>query len=372
MIYLDNAATTYPKPRKVISEVNRCLKKYCGNPGRSSHDLSYKAAEKIYSVREKIAEHLNIESPESVVFTYNATYALNLAIKSFVEENCHVLTTDFEHNSVIRPLEKLAKKNNIEYSSFSSNGDIEANIINQLRPNTKGLVCSLASNVIGIKIDLEVLSRVAKKHGLFLIIDASQAIGHYKIDLKNNPCDVLCAPGHKALFGIQGSGFAVFKNKYRGESFVEGGSGSDSEKLEMPINLPEGYEAGTLATPSIVSVGAGIDYINEIGIDEITKKLEWLCEYAKDGLSSFREIEIYKCGSGLLSFNYKNIDSSKIAMLLNDEEICVRGGLHCSPTAHRIIGTLHRGAVRVSFSHLNDRSDFDRLYRSMKRIVSIY
>ena len=371
MIYLDNAATTYPKPRRVICEVNQCIKKYCGNPGRSSHDLSYKAAEKIYSVREKIAEHLNTDSPESVVFTYNATYALNLAIKTLVKENCHVLTTDYEHNSVIRPLEKLAKTRNIEYSDFDTDDNIESNILKELRSNTKALVCSLASNVIGATIDLEILSKVAKENGLFLIIDASQAIGHQKIDLKSSPCDVLCAPGHKSLFGIQGSGFAIFKGKYRDESFLEGGSGSDSENLEMPILLPEGYEAGTLATPSIISMGAGIDYINEIGIDEISNKIEWMCEYAKDALSCIRGVTIYECGNGLVSFNYKNIDSSTIATILNDEGICVRGGLHCAPTAHRKIGTIHQGTVRVSFSYLNNSSEIDRLYKVMKKFSSI-
>lgn len=371
MIYIDNAATTFPKPKRVLDEMNFCLKKYCGNPGRSSHQLSLKAAEAVYSTREKVAAMFGRETAECVVFTYNATYALNLAIKSFLTPNCHVLTSDFEHNSVIRPLEKLKQSRGIEYSSFSSDGNIDKNIRSSIRQNTAGIICSLASNVTADYVELSLLSKIAKEMNLFLIIDASQAAGHKEIDLCKTTCDVFCAPGHKALFGIQGCGFAIFKDNQRRESFIEGGSGSDSESLFMPQLLPEAYEAGTLSTPAIVSLGSGIDYINEIGIINIEEKLNVLTENAYSALSSIKGLRIYDSGSGILSFNYKDIPSSIVASMLDTEGICVRGGLHCAPSIHRKIGTLHQGAVRVSFSYLNHFSDIDCLYKAMRKIAML-
>jgi len=159
MIYLDNAATSFPKPKCIIRDLSCCLKKYCGNPGRSSHRLSLLASEAIYSVREEIAELLSVKSPENVVFTLNATYALNLAIKTFIKEKCHVLTSDFEHNSVIRPLEALKRKIGVEYSAFCTEGDIEKSIKDSLRSDTKGIVASIASNVTGDSISLKIISK---------------------------------------------------------------------------------------------------------------------------------------------------------------------------------------------------------------------
>ena len=370
MIYLDNAATSFPKPRSVIKSTIECINKYCGNPGRSSHTLSLKAAEKIYDTREKITKLLNYDSPESVVFTYNATYALNLAIKTIIRDNCHVLTSDFEHNSVIRPLESLKEKNGITYDIFSTDGDIRSNINSKIRPDTIAIVCSIESNIGGYKIDYKTLCEIAKEHNLKLIIDASQALGHENIDYKNHRCDALCAPGHKGLFGIQGCGFVVFNSKYRNESFIEGGSGSDSEKTFMPYLLPEGYEAGTLSTPAIVSLGAGIDFIREKGVEIIHQQLEYLTEELIIRLEKIKGIKLYKKGAGIVSFNYKDIPSLKLTSELDKEEICVRGGLHCAPSAHYKMGTSDFGSVRASFSYLNTIRDVDKLYLELKRIVN--
>jgi selenocysteine lyase/cysteine desulfurase len=370
MIYLDNSATSFPKPSCVIRELNNCVRKYCGNPGRSSHLLSLRSSEAIYEAREKIASLLSVEAPEGVVFTYNATYALNLAIKSFITEKCHILTSDFEHNSVIRPLQSLAQRLGIEYSSFSTRGDIESNIKAALRPDTAGIVTSIASNLTGETVSLKVLSDIARERDIFLIIDASQAVGHIDIDLGKTPCDVLCAPGHKALFGIQGSGFAYFKDKERRDSFIEGGSGSDSISLEMPRLLPEAYEAGTLATPAIVSLSCGVGYIREIGIDSIRERLDLLCEQMRGRLATHKEIILYESGLGILPFNIRGLPSSLVTDRLNDLGICSRGGLHCSPAAHRRLGTLEGGAVRLSFSYLNNIGQVDKAYSAIKGILA--
>lgn len=368
MIYLDNAATSFPKPRGVLADLNFCLKKYCGNAGRSSHALSLKTAEMIYDSREEIAMLLGVDAPERVVFTHNATYALNIAIKTFVTEKCHIITSDYEHNSVIRPLEKLKRDLGIDYTEISSEGDVLASLSNALRPDTKGIICSLASNVTGHTLPLQLLSDFAKEHSLYLIVDASQAAGHLDIDLKNTPCDALCAPGHKALFGIQGSGFICFRDAKRRESFIEGGSGTDSINKEMPLLLPEGYEAGTLSAPAIVALGSGVRYVRRIGISKIQNKLDRLTSAAKERLLDIPNLTVYKSGSGIISFNYKDTPSSFVASELDRRGICVRGGLHCAPSIHKKLGTLDRGAVRISFSYFNKTSDVEQLYRAMRQI----
>lgn len=368
MIYFDNAATTFPKPPCVLREINVCLKKYCGNPGRSSHRLSLKSSEAVYSAREEIAKMLSVSTPEQVVFTYNATYALNLAIKTFITKKCHILTSDFEHNSVIRPLERLKRELGIEYDAFCTDGDIEDNIKSKIRPDTAGIVCSIASNVTGDSVPLEILSKIAAEKGLFLIVDASQAIGHTNINLTKTPCDVLCAPGHKALFGMAGCGFAYFKDRQRRESFIEGGSGSDSANPNMPELLPEAYEAGTLSVPAIVSLGRGVRYVEEIGIYEIRKRLYSLTNAMYERLESIPKVRLYKYGCGVISFNIGEASSSGIATRLDEYGICVRGGLHCAPSIHRKLSTLDRGAVRISFSYLNNMRQVDKAYCAIKEI----
>ncbi len=369
MIYLDNAATTFPKPDCVIRDLNFCLKRYCGNPGRSSHALSVKASEAIYNTREKLADLLNVNTPENIVFTYNATYALNMAIKTIVTEKCHILTSDFEHNSVIRPLEALKRRFGVEYSMIDSDSSLLCSLKEKMRPDTRGIVCSIASNVTGDTLPLSVLSDFAKEKGLFLIVDGSQAIGHTKIDLTETPCDAFCAPGHKALFGIQGSGFVYFKDTEAREGLIEGGSGSDSASIYMPHLLPEAYEAGTLSTPAIVSLGSGVNFISDVGIDEINHRLATLTDALNERLWGLDGVYIYKPGNGLLSFNIGSLSSSNVASILDKDGICLRGGLHCAPLVHRKLGTINRGAVRVSFSYMNTLSDVDKLYKSVRKIL---
>ncbi len=368
MIYFDNAATTFPKPRCVLDKTEFCLKKYCGNAGRSSHSLSLRSGEEIYYTREMLANHIGIDTPEQIVFTYNATYALNLAIKSLITQKCHILISDFEHNSVIRPLEKLKELIGIEYDCFKTDGDIKKALNAALRPDTRVIISSIASNVTGDNIPIKILSDFASENSLMLIIDASQALGHTEINLTETPCDAFCAPGHKGLFGIQGSGFVYFKEKTRRESFIEGGSGSDSASKYMPVLLPEGYEAGTLSTPAIVSLGAGLGYIEKTGIERINEKMNFLTNYAYERLSNINGIRIYKRGCGIISFNLGDIPSSAVAALLDKRGICVRGGLHCAPSIHKKLGTMRQGAVRISFSYLNRKKEVDRFYSALKSI----
>ena len=369
MVYLDNAATTFPKPKAVISEVKKCISEYCGNPGRSGHTLSLEASERIYEAREAIAVHFGFSRPENVVFTYNATYALNIAMWAKIPKNSHVLCSDIEHNAVVRPLNLMKDRGYIDYSLFSTDGDIEENIKNALTPRTKAIVSTLCSNVTGKKLSLRALSRIASDNGLILIVDASQAAGHEKFDLSRTPCACFCAPGHKGLFGIQGSGFVIFGEGEHPRSVITGGSGSNSKSPFMPVTLPESQEAGTLSTPSIASLLRGVEFINAVGIEEISYKESLLCDKIKSGLSVIKGVKLYETEGSIVLFNgRKGMD-----MLLSNLDkcgICVRGGYHCAPSAHIRLGTEKTGAIRASVSYLNSVKDADYFLKSVSKIAA--
>ncbi len=369
MIYLDNAATSFPKPQCVIDALYECVCKYCGNPGRSSHSLSRRAAEAIFGARECICDFFCINTPERIVFTYNATYAINLAIKTLINEPCHIITSDIEHNAVIRPLEKLKRTVGISYSQFNSDDDLRCAIGRLITPETRGIVSTLCSNVTGKEIPLATLSEIAKENGLFLIVDASQAAGHIDIDLSNVYFDALCAPGHKGLFGIQGSGFVIFGNDKVYDSFIEGGSGSDSTNPNMPIYLPERYEAGTLSTPSIVTLASGISYLKKVGIDAINAHTEKLSSRIENALLDIKGVKLYSSRNGIISFNVADYPSEYISEMLDEYGICTRAGLHCAPSAHKKMGTLKLGAVRVSLSNLTREKDIDAFLRVLNDII---
>ena len=242
---------------------------------------------------------------------------------------------------------------------------MEKNISQEIRSNTKYIVSTLASNVVGRTVALERLSVVAKKHGLILIVDASQLIGHKKIDISSTPCNILCAPGHKALFGIQGVGFAVFNDNIPRDTLIEGGSGNDSINPDMPLLLPERYEAGTLPTPSIVSLIEGINFIESVGVSEIENKINYLTERVEYVLNKIKNVVIYECGNGIVSFNVVGVPAEIVSSYLAEEGICTRCGLHCAPLAHKTIGTLGIGTVRVSLSYFNRACEIDKFYYSL-------
>lgn len=370
MIYLDNAATSFPKPKSVLDEVKLCINEYCGNPGRSGHKLSFKAAERIYESRECLAMHFGFDKPENIVFTYNATYALNLAMRVKIPSGAHVLCSDIEHNAVIRPLHLMKSEGLIDYSLFSTDENIEENIKSLITPNTRAIVSTLVSNVTGKRIPLEILSRVAKERDLILIADASQAAGHESIDLEKTPCDCLCAPGHKGLFGIQGTGFVIFGKGDFAPPFIVGGGGSNSKSPEMPDIFPDSHEAGTLSTPSISSLGRGVEFINRVGIEEIAFKERQITEKLKEGLSLIKGIKLYDTEGGIVLFNLGGLEESRVCARLDDYGICVRGGLHCAPSAHMKLGTEKIGAVRVSVSYFNSLKETDVFLKTINKIAA--
>lgn len=372
MIYFDNGATTYPKPRCVIDGVNDTIKRIGGNPSRSSHKLSVMAGEEVYKTRECVADFIGSHSPENIVFTYNATYALNIAIKTMIREKCHVITSDIEHNSVVRPLWSLRERLGVEVSEYDSDSPLIESIERLIRPDTRFIVSTLASNVTGKEIDFSLLSNVAKSNSLALIIDASQVLGHKNVDISTCECDALCAPAHKALFGIQGTGFAYFKHRLRAGEFIEGGSGTNSIEPTMPNVLPEAYEAGTLATPGIVALRHGIEFVSSIGLDNIEKHLDSLRVLAIEGLKEIEGVVLYDSYGGNVIFNLGDIPSYALSGILDEKGICSRGGLHCAPAVHKKLGTINQGAVRLTFSVMNSDDEVRRFLKVMRIIAKEY
>ncbi len=362
MIYLDNAATSYPKPPQVVEEVLRAIRLWGGNPGRSGHRLSLAAAEAIYNTRCLLAGHIGVKSETHIIFTSNATHALNLAIHGRAGQGDHVLLSDLEHNSVRRPITHLAREGKITYSVFSHKGDVLENIRTAIRPNTRMLVCTHASNVTGFEFPAEAIGALCQIHGIYFILDASQSIGHKKLNVDQLKCDALCAPGHKGLLGIQGSGFLYLKSEEDISPLLQGGSGSDSASEYMPRILPDMLEAGTLSTPAIVSMGAGIRYLEALGIDACAKKEASLCDSLKAMLSDIPSLRLYSSSNcSILSFLLPHQSSEETAAVLDEIGVCVRGGLHCSPLAHASLGTRDTGLVRVSFGCSNTLRDAEML-----------
>lgn len=370
MIYLDNAATVHPKPREVLFALSRTLEGEGGNPGRSSHALSLAAAERIDTVRRDLAELIGAPDPSHIVFTLNATHALNLAIKSRVRQGSHILISDREHNAVYRPVCALSREGIADFDVFSTRGDVEKNILSLLRPNTEMLICNHVSNVDGTEAPITRIGALCARLGIYFIVDASQSLGHRPFSLTNLQADAVCAPAHKGLFGIQGAGFLWIKSAKGQRTLTEGGSGSGSLDPEMPTELPERMEAGTPPTPAIAALGAGVRYLKRITPEAVFAKESALLLRLRDRLDGLRGLQIYTSGTGgILSMAAAAITPDRMTELLDAQDICVRGGLHCAPLAHAALGTQRTGTVRVSFSYHNTEKDADRLADAIETIL---
>nr|WP_312985581.1 aminotransferase class V-fold PLP-dependent enzyme [Clostridioides sp.] len=376
MIYFDNAATTYPKPEEVYDAVYDCMKNYCANPGRAGHKLAMKSARKIYDARENLAKLFNVDNPMTIVFTHNATDSLNLAIKGVLKKGDHVITTSMEHNSVIRPIKAIESKgveNTIvecDKDGFLNPEDVEKAI----KENTKLIVTTHASNVCGTLVDIKSVGGIAKKHGILYLVDASQTAGVYNIDVKDMNIDMLAMPGHKCLFGPQGTGVLYVREDLKLDILKEGGTGSKSEELTQPELFPDKYESGTHNTPGIVGLNEGVKFVLDKGIEKIREHEEELCQYMLDKLKEIENIEIYgpedsKKRAAVIAMNIGDMDSGEVTFILDDEyDIATRSGIHCSPLAHTTLGTLGQGAVRFSIGYFNTTYDIDKAIKALKKI----
>jgi len=374
VIYLDNAATTFPKPLCMVTELNNCLLKYCGNPGRSGHILSVKAAEKIYECRETLADFFGSPNPENVVFTLNTTHALNLAIKSLYTENSHVLISNMEHNSVLRPIYNLKKENRLDYSVFNvmqSTENIISELNRKIRDNTDMLIMSHASNICGKLFPIKKVGEFCSKHNITFIVDAAQSAGIEKIDIEKCKIDALCAPAHKGLFGPQGLGFVIFGNRQPKRTLIEGGNGTNSLLEEMGLDLPESFEAGTMATPLIAALNESVKWIKATGHDNIRNRETHLANLLKDRLSTVKGSKFYgpeTLETGIILYSNNSHDLDTITRIFNTNGICTRSGLHCAPIAHKTLSTPQNGALRFSFSPFNTLKEVDEVYKTLKSI----
>ena len=372
MIYLDNAATSFPKPRQVVEEVTKCLTRYCGNAGRGAHPLSLACAEKIYDCRVVISDFLGVGAPERVLFTHNTTHALNLAIKGLFGAGAHILISELEHNAVRRPLARLQREQGVSFECFPVVGLSPAQILDgiarRLQPHTAGVICTHVSNICSISLPLAEIGAFCRARKLFFVVDAAQSAGHLPLDMRQMQISALAAPAHKALYGIQGAGILALGEGVAPTPLFEGGSGSDSLLAEMPALPPERYEAGTLATPAIVGLLAGAEFVRERGLPTIAAHECALFRAARERLETLPALTVYqrdKEGAVLL-FNHAEYSPQEIAHRLAREGICVRAGLHCAPLAHEAIGTAARGAVRLGFGAFNTVAELDTLWRALK------
>ncbi|KHD38488.1 cysteine desulfurase [Clostridium acetobutylicum] len=374
MIYLDNAATTFPKPDEVYNEVLDCMKNYAANPGRGSYDMAIKAAHKVTETREIIAKLFNISDLFNVIFTCSATEALNIGIKGFLKRKNHVITTCMEHNSVLRPISHLKKKG-VECSIVRADqyGFINPKEIEKLiRSDTKLIVVNHVSNVTGTIQNIDEIGEIAHKNGVCFMVDAAQSAGVLNIDVEKSHIDMLAFPGHKGLMGPQGTGGLFIREGIKLTEFKSGGTGSNSFSVDQPEFLPDRFESGTLNTPGISGLNAGIKFINSIGLKNIEKHEMELTEYLIRNLKNKDYVKIYgpelQSRGAVVSFNIDGIDSSDVAAILNVKGICVRNGYHCAPLVHEIIGTKNRGTVRVSPGYFNTIEDIDKLIEAVVEI----
>jgi len=378
MIYLDNAATSFPKPETVYASMEKCIRTYCANPGRGSHSMSVKSSLAVNNTRERIAELINVENSLDICFTKNATEALNIAISGLLREGDHVITTCMEHNSVLRPLKILEKYKGIKLTVIDSDGlgRIDPFIIKRhITKKTRLIACTLSSNVNGIIMPFGEIGRTAQNNGILFLLDASQGLGSIEVDMKKTYASMVAFPGHKGLLGPQGTGGLYIAPDIRLNPLMSGGTGSKSEYLLQPELLPDKFESGTLNTPGIVGLGAGVEFIEKTGLNAIRTKKNELVRRLYDGLSQNRNIKLYSPenveeNSGIVSFNVKGADSSEICALLDGKySIECRSGLHCAPLAHRHFGTGKTGMVRLSVGYFNSLSEIDNTISAISRII---
>lgn len=376
MIYLDNSATTFPKPWTVQNAVNNSLK-YSANPGRSGHKLSIKASEEIFLARKTVAEFFNAKNETDVIFTLNCTMSMNMVIKGMLKSGDHVVVSEMEHNAVMRPLEKMAEKGVTftQAAVFPEDNDKTVDSFRKaINAKTKMIICVHASNVWGIKLPIERISALAHEYGLLFAVDAAQSAGIVPIDIQQSGIDFLCVAGHKGLYGVMGTGILILSENAIPDTIIEGGTGSNSVSFEQPQELPDRFESGTPNVSGIVGLRAGIQFVRQKKTENIAKHEFMLIQRLYRELAKMKKIRLYmpmptpQYFVPILSFNIDGYDSETAAAILNKNNIAVRAGLQCSPAAHKMCGTLESGAIRISPSVSTKTSDIDYLVSVLKKL----
>lgn len=378
MIYLDNSATTYPKPPGVIRAVHNAVQNYGFNPGRGGYRSSLRTAQKVYEARQTVRAFFHAPLVESVIFTASCTQALNTVVKGVLKKGDHVIMSSFDHNAVARPIHRLQQEGIISYSIAQvdindDNATIE-NFRQLINERTKLIVCTHASNVFGFRLPAERLCALAHSYGLLFCLDAAQSAGLLPIDMQRDRYDFVCCAGHKYLYGPMGIGVLLIGNDNDVLPLVDGGTGSVSDELIMPSFYPDRLEAGTVNISGIIGLQAGIEFVNRQGIDRLYERENRLIRSLSKELSAFRHIRVHGQSSltehqaPVLSFGVEGTDSETVVKYLSSHaDIAVRGGLHCAPLAHRSMNTIDTGTVRVSPSAFTTQNDMRSLVNSLRK-----
>lgn len=377
MIYLDNGATSFPKPLSVRQNVDISLKKFSANPGRSGHSLSLRAAKEIFECRKRLKELFNVNSEEEIIFTENCTMALNTVIFGLLSEGDHVLISSMEHNSVTRPLESLKDKC-VTYSTFDySYDDNETvdNVRNLIKPETKLVICTHASNVFGFRFPIERICALCHAYGILFCVDSAQSAGVFDIDVGTNQYDFVCMSGHKSLYGPMGTGVLILNNRNL-KPLLYGGTGTESVKKSQPEGLPEKFESGTQNMNGISGLKAGVDFVKNRGIKNIYNHEYKLAKRLFNGLANNRKVITYNKSfdygkvAPVVSFNIDGVYSEDLVAKLNKYGIMTRGGLHCSPLAHTTMNTIENGTVRVVPGAFNTINDINYLLNVIRKLTN--
>lgn len=356
-IYLDNAATTWPKPLCVRQAMLESMEQFGANPGRGGHTMSLAASEAVYHCRETAARMFHLANPAGVVFTMNCTMSLNLVLKGLLKNGGHVVVSSLEHNAVMRPLTALSVRRPVFTMARVVPEDDDQTVDNFRRcltPYTKAIVCIHASNVFGCRLPIRRLGQLAREYGLLFVVDAAQTAGVLPIDMQRDNIDYLCVPGHKGLYGPMGTGMLLCAADKPLPTLIEGGTGSQSLLLSQPEELPDRLESGTVNLPGICGLRAGMEWVMQQGVESIGREEMWHLSLLYEHLSRMPRVRLYTPrptldrSAPVLSFNLNGQKSEETAARLNEAGVAVRAGLHCAPSAHRQFHTLPDGTVRMA------------------------
>lgn len=378
MIYLDNAATSWPKPEEVYQEMDKFFRQFGANPGRAGYKIAAHASRKIFDVRESLAAFFGAEDSAQIIFTTSTTHSLNLAIHGIIEKGDHVITSAVEHNSVIRPLKELEKEGIIELSvvGLNAEGQIDLEILqDKIGEKTKLIVISHGSNVTGDVFDLEEIGQIAQEKEILLLVDAAQTAGFLPIDVQAMKIDMLAFAGHKSLYGPPGTGGLYIRKGLNVKPIFAGGTGSKSEEFYQPDVFPEKYESGTMNSVGVVGLGVGVEFIKRVGLEKIRHHELLLSKTFLEGLTAIKNIQVYgqiedDLRTPVVSFNIGEESSTEIGYILDQVfDIAVRSGLHCAPLTHQTLGTLQQGTVRAGFGYFNTQEDVETLLLAIQQIA---
>lgn len=379
MIYLDNAATTWPKPEAVYQKTDQFFRQLGANPGRAGHKMAAAAGREVFEVREKVAAFFGAADSSEIIFTSNATHSINFGIHGVVEKGDHVITSCLEHNSVFRPLKELERAGVIELTVIGLTAEGELDYValeHSIKTNTRMIVMLHGSNLTGHLFNLEKICQIAKTKGVLVMVDAAQTAGVFPIHLQELPIDLMAVPGHKSLYGPPGTGILYIRTGTPMKAIFAGGTGSKSEEVYQPDVLPDKFESGTVNSVGLAGLGAGVDFVQAVGMEAIRKHELALCEQMMAGLLALPNVTVYGPSLGQLrtpvvSFNIGIESSSEIGYILDQVfDIGVRSGLHCSPRAHQTMGTMTQGMVRASFGYFNTRQEVDQALDALEQIVT--